>query len=119
LVYRFLTHGWLDHQVQRLRDLYGPRLEAMLAVLKKEMSDLADWVHPQGGFFVGLTVKSEIRAAALLVKGKEDGLVLSDGRGFFADGAGDRFIRLPFCALAPEEIRSGIQTLAKIVRGLS
>lgn len=119
LVYRFLTHGWLDHQVQRLRELYGPRLEAMLAVLKKEMSDLADWVHPEGGFFVGLTVKSEIRADALLVKGKEDGLVLSDGRGFFADGAGDCFIRLPFCALAPEEIRSGIQTLAKIVRGLS
>ncbi len=119
LVYRFLAHSWLDHQVQRLRELYGPRLEAMLAVLQQEMSDLAEWVHPQGGFFVGLTLKSEIRADALLARGKESGLVLSDGRGFFADGAGDRFVRLPFCALTPKDIRSGIQALAGIVRGLS
>ncbi len=119
LVYRYLAHGWLDHQVQRLRGLYGQRLEAMLAVLQQEMGDLADWVHPEGGFFVGLTLKSEIQASALLAKGKEAGLILSDGRGFFADGAGDRFVRLPFCALAPDEIRSGIQTLAGIVRELS
>ncbi len=119
LVYRFLAHGWLDHQVQRLQELYGPRLEAMLGVLQEEMSDLADWVHPQGGFFVGLTLRSEIRADALLAKGKEVGLILSDGRGFYANGAGDRFVRLPFCALSPDEIRSGIQSLAEIVRGLA
>ncbi|MCX5969918.1 MAG: PLP-dependent aminotransferase family protein, partial [Coprothermobacterota bacterium] len=119
LVYRFLAHGWLDHQVQRLQELYGQRLEAMLAVLQEEMGDMADWVRPQGGFFVGLTLKKEIRADALLAKGKEVELLLSDGRGFYADGTGDRFVRLPFCALTPDEIRSGIKTLAKVVRGLS
>jgi 2-aminoadipate transaminase len=119
LVYRFLANGWLDGQVEKLRALYGPRLEATLESLGQEMGELADWVRPEGGFFVGLTLKREVRAETLLAKGKEAGLVLTDGRGFFADGSGDRFVRLPFCALSVEEIKSGVHALAQVVRGLS
>jgi 2-aminoadipate transaminase len=53
-----------------------------------------------------------------LFKAQAAGLHLSDGRGFFANGKGDRFVRLPFCALTPEEIQAGIERLAEVARGL-
>jgi 2-aminoadipate transaminase len=43
-------------------------------------------------------------------------LNLTDGNGFFASSGGDGFVRLPFCALTPEEITAGIDRLAEIVR---
>jgi 2-aminoadipate transaminase len=44
---------------------------------------------------------------------RDFGLVLTDGRGFFPDGKGENFVRLPFCALTPGEIDEGIQRLAR------
>jgi DNA-binding transcriptional MocR family regulator len=45
----------------------------------------------------------------------ERGLNLTDGLAFFPDGGGQRFLRLPFCALAPSEIDEGIRRLAESV----
>jgi DNA-binding transcriptional MocR family regulator len=41
--------------------------------------------------------------------------VLSDGSGFFTDGKGDNFIRLPFCGFSAEEIEEGIKRLARAI----
>jgi len=43
------------------------------------------------------------------------GLNLADGLAFFPDGGGERFLRLPFCALTPEQIDEGILRLAAAV----
>jgi DNA-binding transcriptional MocR family regulator len=45
---------------------------------------------------------------------------LSDGRGFFPTPAdGERFLRLPFCALTPADIDEGVARLAAVVRTLA
>ena len=85
----------------------------MLDSLETYIGDKGEWLEPQGGFFAGLTLRKDIiipdaqtcRAA---------GLALSDSQGFFLDG-GEKFLRLPFCALTPEEIRTGIQRLASLL----
>ena len=43
------------------------------------------------------------------------GVNLADGLAFFPDGDGTRFLRLPFCALTPEQIDEGILRLAASV----
>jgi DNA-binding transcriptional MocR family regulator len=43
-------------------------------------------------------------------------LNLADGLAFFPSGGGDRFLRLPYCALTPAEIDDGIGRLAETVR---
>ena len=40
-------------------------------------------------------------------------LNLADGLAFFPEGGGERFLRLPFCALSPAEIDEGMQRLAE------
>ena len=44
------------------------------------------------------------------------GLNLADGLAFFPEGGGERFLRLPFCALSPAEIDDGIRRLAESVQ---
>jgi len=119
IVYEYIQRGWLEEALPRLKSLYAPRLKAMLAALEREMNGLADWVKPQGGFFVSLVLKTPVDADVLLSEAGKAGLVLSDGRGFYVERDGSRFIRLPFCALTIEEIELGIQRLARVVRELS
>lgn len=117
-VFEFIDRGLLTPQIEKLHSLYRPRLSELLAALDAEMSDLGTWARPEGGFFVGVTLNKEVKAETLITKGLEAGIQLTNGRDFFADGRGDTFVRLPFCALTTKEIDAGITTLARVVRSL-
>jgi DNA-binding transcriptional MocR family regulator len=115
-----ITHEWcrrglLDAQVESLKALYAPRLEACLAAIDKYMPD-AKATRPDGGFFVSMTMAegtltTEVRTAAV-----KRNLNLADGLAFFPEGGGERFLRLPYCALTPEQIDEGVRRLADTVQ---
>jgi DNA-binding transcriptional MocR family regulator len=117
LVYQFLQKGWIDSQLVYLKDLYRQRRDAMLAALSREMKYLADWNEPHGGFFIACYVKGPVDADVLMEMALENGIRLSDGRGFHLSG-GEAFIRLPFCALTEEQITTGISRLAGTIKSL-
>ena len=119
LVVEFIRRGWMEPQLTRLKALYEPRLDATLQALETHMADLATWHRPDGGFFVGTTLKVDPEVERLLRRAQEANLILTDGRGFFADKQGDTFVRLPFCALTPEQIEAGISRLARVVSELT
>jgi len=106
---------WFEANLESLKCLYTPRLDTILAALESKMESFGNWHKPEGGFFVGFTANFPLDAGELLKKAEESGLQLTDGRGFFVNGDGSRFIRLPFCALTPEEIETGIHRLAKVL----
>ncbi len=112
IAWDFIERGWLDENLEILKELYRPRLDTLLEMLQQEFQDKAGWIKPQGGFFVGLNLNP-----AYKVPDREEtqqaGLALSNSRGFFIEG-GEQFIRLPFCALTPEQIREGIQRLSTL-----
>jgi len=118
IVYEFIRRGWLQPNLVRLRQLYEPRLDATLEALGRDFSDLATWWKPDGGFFVGVTLNFPVSMDELLKKAAEVNLALTDGRGFFPDRDVENFIRLPFCALTPDEIRAGVARLAGVLRAL-
>lgn len=115
MVYEFIRRGLLEPQLERLRQLYGPRLRALLDSLERHLPD-AQYLKPEGGFFLSLTLPKGITGETLRRGAKDEALVLTDGRGFFPNPEdGDRFLRLPFCALTPEELEDGVQRLARVV----
>jgi 2-aminoadipate transaminase len=118
-VYEFCQRGWLEPQLERVRALYGPRLAATGDALREHLPD-ASWIEPDGGFFLSVNLPEGVTSAALQARAAEVGLSLSDGRGFFPHPAdGERFLRLPFCALTPEQIHEGIRRLAGAVRDVA
>ncbi|MBC8248714.1 MAG: PLP-dependent aminotransferase family protein [Anaerolineales bacterium] len=114
IAYEFCRRGWLEPNVERLKGIYRPKLEATAAALREYLPG-ADWVEPEGGFFLGLTLPPPMNVANLRERAEKAGLILSDGRGFFPQGDGERFLRLAFTALSESEIREGISRLARLV----
>jgi DNA-binding transcriptional MocR family regulator len=115
MVYEYCRRGLLSANIGRLKEMYRPRLEATLAALERHMEG-ATWPRPEGGFFVGVTLPEGTAVERLLAGAEPAGLKLTDGRSFFADGAdGNRFLRIPFCGLTPEQIEEGISRLVSIL----
>jgi len=117
VTYEWCRRGLLAPQIERLKKLYAPRLDACLAALEEYMPDSVT-TRPDGGFFISLTLPAGVLTSALRTEAAGRGLNVSDGQGFFPDGGGERFLRLPFCALSPTEINDGIQRLAESVRAV-
>lgn len=114
IAYEWCRQGHLPDQIERLKKLYAPRLDACLRAIDQYMPD-AQATRPDGGFFISVTLPegtltTEVRAAAA-----KRNLNLADGLAFFPDGGGQRFVRLPFCALTPAQIDEGIRRLAESV----
>jgi 2-aminoadipate transaminase len=106
--------GLLLPQIERLKKLYAPRLEACLAGLDIYMPEAVP-TRPDGGFFISLTLPDDVLTTAVRAQAAARGLNLTDGLAFFPDGGGERFLRLPFCALSPAEIDDGVRRLAESV----
>jgi DNA-binding transcriptional MocR family regulator len=117
ITWEWCRRGRLPVQIERLKALYAPRLDACLAALGRWMPD-AEPTRPDGGFFVSLTLPPGAPTTAVRAAAAEQGLNLADGLAFFPDGGGERFLRLPFCALEPGEIDEGIRRLAAAVRAV-
>jgi len=115
LVYEYCRRGLLASNIERLKAMYRPRLTTVLAALEQHVPE-ATWTRPEGGFFVSVELPGEVHIADLLARAGEAGLKLSDGRGFFPNAHdGDRFLRIPFCSLTPEQIDSGVARLAQLL----
>lgn len=113
VVSQLMRTGWVKENVKDLVDLYKPRLEATLSSLDESFPQ-ADWVEAEGGFFVGLWLPEGTDVKEFYKQAENEGLVLSSPEGFYPDYDGERFVRLPFPALQPEEIEAAVKRLANI-----
>ncbi len=115
IAWEWCRRGLLAPQIERLKKLYAPRLDACLAAIDKYMPD-AVATRPDGGFFLSVTLPEGTSTTAVRTAATKRDLNLADGLAFFPSGGGDRFLRLPYCALTPAEIDDGIGRLAETVR---
>ena len=118
IVYEFCCQGFLENHLNYLIQLYKNRRDNMVSALKQTMNKYLDWIEPQGGFFVGSYLYKSVKSDDLLSAALENGIKLSDGRGFYING-GDNFIRLPFCALNEKNINEGINRLKNTLISLN
>lgn len=119
-VAEYIGRGWLEPNIAKLKDLYRPRWAAMISSAKKYLSG-AQLFAPDGGFFVSIMLPEDANVSGLVARAKDIGLVLTPGAAFFADPDvgelpnGERFVRLPFCAVTPAQIEEGVQRLASLI----
>src|SRR5207249_4523815 len=82
ITYEWCRRGHLPPQIERLKALYAPRLEACLASLDAHMPD-AQPTRPDGGFFVSVTLPAGVLTSNVRARAADRGLNLSDGLAFF------------------------------------
>jgi DNA-binding transcriptional MocR family regulator len=115
ITYEWCRLGRLSPQIERLKQLYAPRLDACLAGLDRRLPEVRP-SRPEGGFFISLTLPEGVLTTTVRAEAAKRNLNLADGLAFFPEGGGERFLRLPFCALSPAEIDEGIDRLGESVR---
>ena len=119
-VAEFLRRDWLRPNVERLKELYRPRWQAMADAVRRELPAAQVFIA-DGGFFVSAMLPEDANTDNLVGRAKDHGLILTPGAAFFADPdegeqtQGDRFVRLPFCAVTPEQIDEGVRRLASLL----
>ena len=115
MTYEYLKKGLLEPNIEKLKKLYGPRMDATLAALDKYIPGTII-ARPEGGYFVSLNLPKGNTMDKLLSRAEGVGLKLTDGRGFFLNPAdGDRFLRIPYCQISPAEMEEAIKRLASIL----
>jgi 2-aminoadipate transaminase len=119
-VAEYLRRGWLGPNIERLKALYRPRWQTMAEAVRRELPSAQTFI-PDGGFFVSVMLPEDANTENLVGRAKDLDLVLTPGASFFADSddgeptPGDRFVRLPFCAVTPEQIDEGVRRLASLL----
>ena len=108
------TQPWFE-QVKVFRELYRERRDAMLDALSALMPEGCSWTHPDGGFYVWLTLPPGLDAKVMQPRAVHARVAYVPGVGFYADGTGRRELRLSYCFPEPDRIREGVRRLAGVV----
>jgi 2-aminoadipate transaminase len=109
--------SWLEY-VERLREHYRARRDAMIAALEEHFGEHAVWTHPQGGLFIWATLDERIDTTDLLALARtSEGVAFVPGRAAYMDGrSGSSSMRLNFAGTPEPQIREGIRRIGKAMR---
>ncbi|HET8600884.1 MAG TPA: PLP-dependent aminotransferase family protein [Segeticoccus sp.] len=111
----YLSNNDWRGQIKVYRELYRERRDAMLGALESLLPE-ATWTHPDGGFYVWLTLPEGLDAKAMLPRAVTERVAFVPGTAFFADGSGAQHMRLSYCYPESDRIREGVRRLAGVIR---
>ena len=116
VVEHYFTDTPWQKTLQTFIDTYHVRRDAMLKALEEHFPAEATWTHPEGGFFVWVTLPSYVDTASMLGAALEHGVTYVPGDGFFPDGeTGKNSMRIAFCYESPENIEEAVKRLAAVI----
>ena len=111
----FTDTPW-QRTLQKFVKTYRQRRDAMLSALERHFPPEATWTHPEGGFFVWVTLPEYVDTSNLLNEALKRGVTFSPGDGFYPDGVrGKNCMRIAFCYESPENIEEAIVRLAAVI----
>jgi 2-aminoadipate transaminase len=110
------AEGFLDAHVERARPIYRARRDALIASLEEFMPPGVTWSHPDGGFFIWVTLPEEFAADKLLPLAAAGGVAFLPSAWFYPRGQEVRnSLRLNFSTLAEDRIREGTRRLGQVI----
>ncbi|MBG6179286.1 DNA-binding transcriptional MocR family regulator [Arthrobacter sp. CAN_A1] len=116
LVSAYLSdYDWLGH-LETTRALYSERCSTLLGALEEHLPPSVTWTRPDGGFFVWVTLPEGIDTYPLLYKAIDAGVVFIPGAAFTPSDEPSNKLRLAFSAVSSEDIVTGVERLAPILR---
>lgn len=105
----------LDADIERIRDTYRGRRDAMLRAMDESFPPGIHYNRPQGGMFLWVELPDGIDAREILKSSLEDGVAFVPGAPFFPNGGHENTLRLNFSAMPEERIEDGVRRLARIL----
>jgi 2-aminoadipate transaminase len=108
--------GAYDRHLSRLRRTLRARCDALTDALEEQLSGIADFVPPDGGYQVWVELPGIADTRELLPDALRAGVSFAPGYQFLADGRASSGMRLSFTQANEDALRTGVARLAEVVR---
>jgi DNA-binding transcriptional MocR family regulator len=116
IVYEFCASGAIERSIETVKQALAERAGTLASSLRSELPE-ADFVEPQGGYFMWVTLPEGTDVHRLLDAAAERGVAFVKGTDFLLEG-GENTLRLAYSGVTPEQIEEGVARLADAYRSL-
>jgi DNA-binding transcriptional MocR family regulator len=117
IVYEFCASGAIERSIETVRTALAKRARTLATALQRELPE-AEYVAPEGGYFMWVTLPEGTDVSTLFSLAGELGVAFVKGTDFLLDG-GENTLRLAYSGVTPEQIDDGVGRLAEAFRSLS
>jgi 2-aminoadipate transaminase len=111
VVWELCRSGALDKNIELVNAALRERRDALVKALREHIPE-AEFVEPQGGYFLWLSLGGDVDTTALLAEAKEEGVTFIAGPDFMLEG-GTSDLRLSFAPVPADQVAEGVQRLAR------
>ncbi|HEY1286461.1 MAG TPA: PLP-dependent aminotransferase family protein [Solirubrobacterales bacterium] len=111
IVFELCRSGGLDENLKLVNAALRERRDALVEALHEHIPE-AEFVVPEGGYFLWLDLKQDVDTEALLTEAKEEGVTFVAGPDFMIEG-GSSSLRLSFAPVPAGDVAEGVQRLAR------
>ncbi len=111
VVLELCRSGGLDRNIEFVKRALHARCDALVDALREQIPE-AEFVVPQGGYFLWLDLAEGTDTSSLLAEAKGEGVAFVAGPDFMIDG-GTNSLRLSFASVPPERIFEGVSRIAR------
>ncbi|MFI4992610.1 MAG: PLP-dependent aminotransferase family protein [Solirubrobacterales bacterium] len=116
IVYEFCASGAIDSSIEAVRTALAKRARTLDMALRRELPE-AEFVTPEGGYFMWVTLPAGTDVRVLHKAAAERGVSFVKGTDFLLEG-GENTLRLAYSGVTPEQIDEGVTRLAAAYRSL-
>ncbi len=110
IVLELCRSGELDRNIAFVKGELKARCDGLVAALREHLPE-AEFVVPEGGYFLWLDLAEGTDTAALLAEAKAEGVSFVAGPDFMIEG-GQRSLRLSFAPVPAEKMSEGVSRIA-------
>jgi DNA-binding transcriptional MocR family regulator len=103
--------GDLDRNIEFVKGELKARCDALVAALREQIPE-AEFVVPEGGYFLWLDLAAGTDTAALLAEAKSEGVSFVAGPDFMIEG-GENSLRLSFAPVPADRAAEGVARIAR------
>jgi 2-aminoadipate transaminase len=111
VVLELCRSGALDRNIEFVRGALRDRRDALVEALREQIPE-AEFVVPEGGYFLWLDLAAGTDTSALLAEAKAEAVGFVAGPDFMIDG-GENSLRLSFASVPPDRIPEGVARIAR------
>jgi 2-aminoadipate transaminase len=115
---RFLAAGEYPAHVERARDFYRQRRDALLEAAAEHLSGLATMHRPGGGGHLWLTLATAADEGELMTEAVRHGVTFVPGSAMIPEPGAGTHLRLSYGFLGPEKHAEGARRLARAIRSV-
>jgi 2-aminoadipate transaminase len=116
IVYEFCASGAIDRSIETVRTALAKRALTLQTALRRDLPE-AEFVTPEGGYFMWVTLPQGTDVDALFAIANEMEVAFVKGTDFLLEG-GENTLRLAYSGVTPEQIDEGVTRLAEAFRSL-